>query len=91
MSLTEVFNVAVDFEGVLPHLRGPLARQVEADIAALAAQDGVRVTFHRFVDEDELGGGPSLLAEMPRDFADKIKTLPHVTGFDKPHLQTMPS
>lgn len=90
MSLKQVFNVVVNFEPLLPHQWGERFTAVEKDIIALSGLEKEKVTFHAFVDEDLLGGGPSLLVEMSQAFANKVRRLEHVSDIATPHLPTQP-
>lgn len=89
-SLRDVFDVAIRFDGLPLDAVAARAAQVEKEIANLAQREKLSVVFHRFVDEGQLGGCPSVLVDMPAALTEKVKALPHVSHVGKPHLPTEP-
>lgn len=88
-SLRDVFNIQICHDmGADMGVALGRAANLEKEIAGLAKKEGVSVVFHEY--EELVCGAPEVLAEMPRDFAEKLRALDHVQDVCAPFYKTKP-
>lgn len=87
-NLRSVFNVVADYRHLPAKDWGARALDVRAAIAGLARRENVTLVHHEH--QELILGAPSILIEMPHDFAEKLRGLPHVLDVTTPHYPTKP-